>query len=84
MCAHLRRRDFLTDGRIDQLPTLKTAAAEIREALDDIGLRHLFLASDCDGYGNYMSNIIDDRTALLFIRAVFLSLSQNCAISRTT
>lgn len=54
LCAHLRRRDFLTPGRIEQLPTLRMAATEIREALDRLRLHVVFLASDCNGYGtNY-------------------------------
>lgn len=51
VCAHLRRRDFLTAGRVEQVPTLRLAAEQLRLVLQLNGLADVFVASDCTGMG---------------------------------
>lgn len=51
VCAHLRRGDFLVAGRVEQMPTLRLAAEQIALALKLRGLRDVFVASDCNGFG---------------------------------
>ncbi|XP_052861148.1 GDP-fucose protein O-fucosyltransferase 2 [Anopheles cruzii] len=46
LCAHLRRVDFL-DGREKTTPTIQSAALQIRAKLLELGLRTVFVASDC-------------------------------------
>lgn len=48
MCAHLRRRDFLS-GRDRTTPTLRSAAKQISNKLKELGLRTVFISSDCTG-----------------------------------
>ncbi|XP_055550037.1 GDP-fucose protein O-fucosyltransferase 2 [Wyeomyia smithii] len=46
LCAHLRRADFL-HGREKTTPTLRSAAVQIKRRLLELGLRKVFVASDC-------------------------------------
>ncbi|XP_053698053.1 GDP-fucose protein O-fucosyltransferase 2 [Sabethes cyaneus] len=46
LCAHLRRADFL-HGREKTTPTLRSAALQIKRRLLELGLRKVFIASDC-------------------------------------
>ncbi|XP_050099808.1 GDP-fucose protein O-fucosyltransferase 2 [Anopheles aquasalis] len=46
LCAHLRRADFLY-GRDRTTPTVQSAALQIRAKLIELGLRTVFVASDC-------------------------------------
>ncbi|XP_049545987.1 GDP-fucose protein O-fucosyltransferase 2 [Anopheles darlingi] len=46
LCAHLRRADFLY-GRDRTTPTVQSAALQIRAKLLELGLRTVFVASDC-------------------------------------
>lgn len=42
---HLRRRDFLV-GRSSTVPSIKSAALQLRVVLDRLRLKHLFVATD--------------------------------------
>ncbi|XP_058127241.1 GDP-fucose protein O-fucosyltransferase 2 [Anopheles ziemanni] len=46
ICAHLRRADFLY-GRDKTTPTIQSAALQIRAKLLELGLKTVFIASDC-------------------------------------
>uniref|UniRef100_A0A182QKM5 GDP-fucose protein O-fucosyltransferase 2 n=1 Tax=Anopheles farauti TaxID=69004 RepID=A0A182QKM5_9DIPT len=46
LCAHLRRADFLY-GRDKTTPTVQSAALQIRAKLLELGLKTVFVASDC-------------------------------------
>ncbi|XP_040172562.1 GDP-fucose protein O-fucosyltransferase 2 isoform X2 [Anopheles arabiensis] len=46
LCAHLRRADFLY-GRDKTTPTIQSAALQIRAKLLELGLKTVFVASDC-------------------------------------
>lgn len=46
LCAHMRRADFLY-GREKTTPTLHSAAMQIKRKLLELGLRKVFIASDC-------------------------------------
>ncbi|XP_035785215.1 GDP-fucose protein O-fucosyltransferase 2-like [Anopheles albimanus] len=46
LCAHLRRADFLY-GRDRTTPSVQSAALQIRAKLLELGLRTVFVASDC-------------------------------------
>uniref|UniRef100_A0A182P6V3 GDP-fucose protein O-fucosyltransferase 2 n=1 Tax=Anopheles epiroticus TaxID=199890 RepID=A0A182P6V3_9DIPT len=46
LCAHLRRADFLY-GRDKTTPTIQSAALQIRTKLLELGLKTVFVASDC-------------------------------------
>ncbi|KXJ69771.1 hypothetical protein RP20_CCG025910 [Aedes albopictus] len=46
LCAHMRRADFLF-GREKTTPTLHSAAMQIKRKLLELGLRKVFIASDC-------------------------------------
>uniref|UniRef100_A0A8D8JPF0 GDP-fucose protein O-fucosyltransferase 2 n=1 Tax=Culex pipiens TaxID=7175 RepID=A0A8D8JPF0_CULPI len=48
LCAHLRRADFLY-GRDKTTPTLHSAAAQIKKKLLELGLRKVYISSDCPG-----------------------------------
>ncbi|XP_058444275.1 GDP-fucose protein O-fucosyltransferase 2 [Malaya genurostris] len=47
LCAHLRRADFL-HGRQKTTPSLRAAASQIKQRLLELGLRKVFISSDCD------------------------------------
>lgn len=46
LCAHMRRADFLY-GREKTTPTLHSAAVQIKRKLLELGLRKVFVSSDC-------------------------------------
>ncbi|XP_055599066.1 GDP-fucose protein O-fucosyltransferase 2 [Uranotaenia lowii] len=46
LCAHIRRADFLF-GREKTTPTLLSASIQIKRKLLELGLRKVFIASDC-------------------------------------
>ncbi|XP_050069546.1 GDP-fucose protein O-fucosyltransferase 2 [Anopheles maculipalpis] len=46
LCAHIRRADFLY-GRDKTTPTIQSAALQIRAKLLELGLKTVFVASDC-------------------------------------
>lgn len=48
ICAHLRRADFII-GREKTTPSLKSAAEQIKIALQKLNLRDIFISSDCSG-----------------------------------
>lgn len=48
VCAHLRRRDFLS-GRDRTTPTLRSAAKQISGKLKELDLKTVFISSDCTG-----------------------------------
>lgn len=48
LCAHIRRADFLY-GRERTTPSLHSAAAQIKRKLLELGLRKVFISSDCSG-----------------------------------
>ncbi|XP_058826836.1 GDP-fucose protein O-fucosyltransferase 2 [Topomyia yanbarensis] len=47
LCAHLRRADFLY-GREKTTPSLRSASNQIKQRLLELGLRKVFISSDCD------------------------------------
>lgn len=46
--VHLRRRDFLV-GRSSTVPTIKSAASQIKDTLDQLKLNTVFVATDATG-----------------------------------
>ncbi|XP_055386490.1 GDP-fucose protein O-fucosyltransferase 2 isoform X2 [Condylostylus longicornis] len=56
LCAHLRRGDFL-NGRENLIPTLKSAAIQIKGKLKELNYTKVFLSSDCtkEEFNNFRS-----------------------------
>jgi peptide-O-fucosyltransferase len=52
LCAHLRRADFLY-GRESTTPSLTSAASQIKYKLTELGLKNVFISSDCSGPGKF-------------------------------
>ena len=51
VAVHLRRRDFLR-ARSEKVPTLETAAQQIRSALERYNLTSVFVATDAPTEGS--------------------------------
>ncbi|KAL5276303.1 POFUT2 family protein [Megaselia abdita] len=52
VCAHLRRGDFVF-GREKTIPSMKSAANQIKQVLKELGLKKVFIASDCSPFGMF-------------------------------
>lgn len=52
ICAHLRRGDFVY-GREKTIPSMKSAANQIKQALKELDLKRVFVASDCSPFGRF-------------------------------
>lgn len=50
ICAHLRRGDFV-HGREKSIPSMKSAANQIKKILKELNLKKIFIASDCSPFG---------------------------------
>lgn len=53
MAAHLRRRDFVV-GRSSTVPSVESAASQLRKQLAKLGLKVLFVATDATEEGKLL------------------------------
>lgn len=49
LAVHLRRQDFL-QGRAETIPTIKSAASQLKEKMKELQIKTLFVATDADDY----------------------------------
>nr|XP_031829552.1 GDP-fucose protein O-fucosyltransferase 2 isoform X2 [Nomia melanderi] len=67
IATHLRRRDFVF-GRSSTVPTIKSAAFQLKEKLDKLGLKLLFVATDAtEEEFNELKEYLFEYTVLRFI-----------------
>lgn len=53
VCAHLRRGDFVF-GREKTIPSMKSAANQIKLVLKELNLKKVFISSDCSPFGMFL------------------------------
>ncbi|XP_029043432.2 GDP-fucose protein O-fucosyltransferase 2 [Osmia bicornis bicornis] len=67
LSVHLRRRDFLV-GRSSTVPTIKSAAMQLKTKINKLGLNHLFVATDATQQEfKELEGYLSDYTVLKFI-----------------
>lgn len=57
LSVHLRRHDFLI-GRSSTVPTIASAAFQLKNKLDKLGLKFLFVATDATQEGKLSLNVL--------------------------
>ncbi|KZC11772.1 GDP-fucose protein O-fucosyltransferase 2 [Dufourea novaeangliae] len=67
LAVHLRRRDFLV-GRSSTVPTIESAASQVKKTMDHFGLKLLFVATDTtEEEFNNLKDYLFEYTVLRFI-----------------
>lgn len=67
ICAHLRRGDFVY-GREKTIPSMKSAASQIKEVLKELNLKKVFIASDSSPFGRFSESCFLKVLILSFFR----------------
>nr|XP_033336378.1 GDP-fucose protein O-fucosyltransferase 2 [Megalopta genalis] len=72
LASHLRRRDFVV-GRSSTVPTIKSAASQLRKKMDELGLIVLFVATDAiESEFNELKEYLTEYTVLRYIPSDYI------------